>query len=635
MNKAVKRKLAGALSAVLVTSITLPAGVSAQTLENKAGVRPFAEILAMLTAGDGQLDKDNLEDGKYTVDITMQNINRNQLSMANNAVEHQVNLEVVQGKYYVTLDFKGMEIKLGNTSFFGYLKELSYYADGYSFGQYGAVVGERLPAEVLSTQKNADGSDVADSYNDADKNNQADYLYPDLLRFELVPTAIADPDGYAALHVFVPVMDAVTAGSGDQDVLMQVDWSTLKAVEEGGGEEVTVDKAVLGAKLTDAKALVAQTDKYTAESLAALQDAIDAAQAVYDSEGAAQAMVDTQVTALQKAIDNLKESEKPAADKTALAAKLEEAQAITADAYTEASYKALQDAIAAAQTVMDQADAVQTQVDAQITALEQAMAALTEKPLDVDNLADGVYILNGDMVKVDRTTASMSDNAINHNVKLTVKDGQYSVSLDFKGLTINTQLGYLGKMSYYKTGYTVDTYGNPVGETAPVTVESYQLNADGTKVSDSFGTDYPDVVSFELIPEAKADGWVPLQVYVPIMAAISEPTGTQNVYLKLDWSTIEKTTADDPGFTDDNTPGTGSTGTGTGAGSGLGTGSLNKNSLGGASGLNKNSTAAAKKNAATGIAGRHSEAAAAVLGAAALAGCGVLAVKKRKESEEK
>ena len=80
------------------------------------------------------------------------------------------------------------------------------------------------------------------------------------------------------------------------------------------------------------------------------------------------------------------------------------------------------------------------------------------------------------------------------------------------------------------------------GEKAKATVDSYQLNEDGSKVQDTYGTDYPNEVTFELIPEALEDGFVPLQVFVPIMDAISAGSGKQDVYLKLNWNTIEKDT---------------------------------------------------------------------------------------------
>ena len=166
-----------------------------------------------------------------------------------------------------------------------------------------------------------------------------------------------------------------------------------------------------------------------------------------------------------------------------------------------------------------------------------------------------MYSLTGNMVKPDKTTLSMSDNAINHTVKLTVKDGKYYITLDLKGLDLNGQLGYLGGLKYFLTGYTQDSYGNPQGELADAVIESYQLNADGSRVSDDYGTDYPDQVTFELIPEALEDGYAPLQVFVPLMESIAEGIGQQSVYLALDWDTLKATEEDDPSFTDDNEPG--------------------------------------------------------------------------------
>ena len=59
-------------------------------------------------------------------------------------------------------------------------------------------------------------------------------------------------------------------------------------------------------------------------------------------------------------------------------------------------------------------------------------------------------------------------------------------------------------------------------------------------------------ITFPLILEASQDGddcnYIPMQVYVPVMEALSAGSGTQNVYLKLDYSTITKTTADDSDF---------------------------------------------------------------------------------------
>ena len=69
-------------------------------------------------------------------------------------------------------------------------------------------------------------------------------------------------------------------------------------------------------------------------------------------------------------------------------------------------------------------------------------------------------------------------------------------------------------------------------------------------MSDSYGTDYPDLVTLELIPEALEDGYVPLQVFVPIMESIAAGTGIQYAFLSLNWDSIVATTADDPAFDD-------------------------------------------------------------------------------------
>ena len=96
---------------------------------------------------------------------------------------------------------------------------LSYYDAGYTYNDYGIPQGTLIPTEVLSTQKNADGTDVIDQYNDAD------HLYPEMIRLKLVDKAAGD---YVPLQVFVPIMEAISDGTGTQDVLMKLDWSLLK-----------------------------------------------------------------------------------------------------------------------------------------------------------------------------------------------------------------------------------------------------------------------------------------------------------------------------------------------------------------------------------------------------------------------
>lgn len=167
----------------------------------------------------------------------------------------------------------------------------------------------------------------------------------------------------------------------------------------------------------------------------------------------------------------------------------------------------------------------------------------------IAKLADGVYKLNGEMLKVNKVDKSMSNNAINHNIKLTVKNGIPTVSMNFNGMTISSLKGYLKNLYYYETGYDVNKYGDPSGAMSPVNVDSWQQYTDGTRFSDDFGTDYPNDVSFPLCLEAlQGEDYIPMQVFVPVMEAITAGSGTQNVYLKLDYSTLTKTTVDDKDF---------------------------------------------------------------------------------------
>lgn len=199
---------------------------------------------------------------------------------------------------------------------------------------------------------------------------------------------------------------------------------------------------------------------------------------------------------------------------------------------------------------------------------------------DINKLSDGIYSVSGTMLKTDKKTASMADQAFNHTIKLTVKDGKYKLTLDFRAMDMNGQMGYLGNIRYYKTGYTLDKNGNPEGETADTKVDALQKYKDDTVVSDYFGPDYPDIVTFPMIKEARTDSYVPLQVFIPIMDAIAKGTGTQNVFLKMDWSTLKETTEEDEAFKDDSSNGDSSNGNNNGNSNGNNNGNNNSGSNG-------------------------------------------------------
>lgn len=133
------------------------------------------------------------------------------------------------------------------------------------------------------------------------------------------------------------------------------------------------------------------------------------------------------------------------ADKTALKTKIEEAQKYAADTatYTASSIADLKTAISNAQTIYDDESATQTAVDEQANALDKAIKNLVkagDNTQDITKLADGVYSISGTMVKVGKNSYSMSNDAINHTIKLTVKNGKYYITMNFNGLTVGQKL---------------------------------------------------------------------------------------------------------------------------------------------------------------------------------------------------
>ena len=274
-------------------------------------------------------------------------------------------------------------------------------------------------------------------------------------------------------------------------------------------ETVGADKTDLKKALKNAKEYLQETSKYTAASIEALKSAYDTAKGVYDDANASQDNVDSQVRVLEYLMNHMSEVSEIEADKSGLHDLLVTASNLAGreDLYTKESISALKKAIKAAEKVYDNKKATQDEVVAQSNELVSAIMSLEAKPsdsnnngnnnnggnnnggnnnngnnnngnnnngnnsgLDIKNLADGVYSITGNMVKIDKTTASMSDAAINHTIKLTVKNGKYYITLNFNGLTISQKLGYLSQLKYFTTGYTLDKYGNPHGTLADVTV---------------------------------------------------------------------------------------------------------------------------------------------------------------------
>ena len=143
------------------------------------------------------------------------------------------------------------------------------------------------------------------------------------------------------------------------------------------------DKSALRLAVKAAEGEAALTDKYTEESIAALQTAIDAANRVLADDNATQAEVDAQVEAVNAAKAALEEKKAPVVKEELEKAVADATEVIGAtDKYTEASLAALQSAIDAANEVLQNSDATQDEIDAAVQAVKEARAALKAKDDD-------------------------------------------------------------------------------------------------------------------------------------------------------------------------------------------------------------------------------------------------------------
>ena len=143
-----------------------------------------------------------------------------------------------------------------------------------------------------------------------------------------------------------------------------------------------VSKAALQSKIDQVIGL--NESDYTAESWKPFAEALAAAQALLEKDGATQAEVDAAVDALTKAADGLQKTQ-PApetVDKSKLEAGLADAKqgvaGLNESDYTPESWKALQAAIAAANAVLANKDATQSDVDTAVDTLAAAYKGLAK-----------------------------------------------------------------------------------------------------------------------------------------------------------------------------------------------------------------------------------------------------------------
>ena len=577
-----RRSMAVALAATMAAS-SLPTVAIADTLSEDATAQAVAADQATQLLPNPSA-RPSLADGTYTVNVETRNAgNPDAASMSNGALAREAKLVVSGDSYTLTLDFNGMDAKtlLGSDGSV-YLGAVSYYD---------AQSGSKVAANVVDVQKDGDGNPIQDDY--------SQYLsavgataYPDHVEIPLDKTSVVN--NYFKLGVFVPVMEAL-GGYGSQDALLNVDWSSAKLEQPAAtpgtpatpstpdtpvtpgtpttpNQPVTpdtpadpADTTQLSLAIIDAKVLTQGTK--SDEAYQALQQAIRDAQKVLGDKTATQDSVDKATDALSAAIKAFRDSPSTV-DKSKLQASIESAKKAEQGKKGKDAYAMLQVSIKSAELIATM-DVDQATVDTEVKSLELAVASFNAMPdeeddaqdqtkLDKDKLENGTYYVSVSSYKAtDHSALSMSDKSFDHTAKLEVTDGtgaagevngkSYKLTLDFQGMQISGKTGYLGGLSYYENGYTIgDT--SVTGTTTPAEVLSVQKDASGNPVTDDYTSllpssskgQYPDQVRFPIYQQGvdEADGFVPVQVFVPVMESIAAGTGTQTALLKIDWSTL-------------------------------------------------------------------------------------------------
>ena len=210
------------------------------------------------------------------------------------------------------------------------------------------------------------------------------------------------------------------------------------------------DKSALRLAVTAAEGEAALTDKYTEESIAALQTAINEANAVLADDNATQADVDAQVEAVNAAKAALVEKKAPVVIEELEKAVADATEVVGAtDKYTAASLAALQSAIDAANAVLQDPDATQDEIDAAVQSIKEAKEALKAKD---DNKKDDSN--KGDDKKDDNNGSNNNGGNNNGNTNAGSKNNGSS-----NNGTANGGNGTSNAVKAAKTGDTANVAG--------------------------------------------------------------------------------------------------------------------------------------------------------------------------------
>ena len=182
-------------------------------------------------------------------------------------------------------------------------------------------------------------------------------------------------------------------------------------------------------------------------------------------------------------------------------------------------------------------------------------------PQDVKNLPDGTYNITSEALKFygnARADSMAAAGLDKDNTKLIVKNGQYSVNVNFKPIDLLGLKGYLGDLKYYDGDKThknrYDIEDNEFKDTTIVNNYSEKENdtyTDLYKKQFPGRTVYPKTLSYS-VDKNKIDANNKLetftQVFVPVMEFATPGTGTQRMILEYNLSSLATKTITEPKY---------------------------------------------------------------------------------------
>lgn len=531
---------------------------------------------------------DTITDGEYTIPVRLWHASKNQASMANGALEQTATLEVEDGEGTLQLTFKPLLFS-GLTA---HLFELDLL-DNIVFNENNYPEAyDLIPADVLTNY------DVWDDYNHPETGSDSrckGLPYPKDL---LVPITLGQE--YTWAHVYVPVM--ATTGDGDQLVRIKLDWNGLLppapvvitgvtvtpstvSVQKGASRQFTaavtgennppqsvtwsVDgKDSPGTTISVAGLLTVAADETAAELTVTAASVADASKT-----GAAAVTVTAPpelpgALALSGVLGRVPAVTAvyriyipPAADLYSVYAILtvpgDTETVMAADLATKdpASTAVITDqtGLPAYDAVSLRAAGTDTTVFVRVTPEAGSPKAfynitVRREAAPPETIADGEYTIPVSLWHETRDQPSMGNNGLKQTAKLTVEDGESTLDMEFVPLTIPIGAvevtGYLANLKLVTNIQFSDLGGI---ESASLTDALVRSRYDG--VWDSYnhpdtgtdanvkGTAYPKVVS---IPVETETEYTYVQVYVPVMEAISGGNGGGSQYarVKLIWNAL-------------------------------------------------------------------------------------------------